>query len=225
MEFVWILLYALTAFGFRRFDSGGGCPVPLEPWALLAYGAALLLWLGNSGWGDRFGLNRIRFPESGRHGLWVLLLIPGCNLLLGQKAVLSLSVLAAAMASAIAEEVFFRCFLLRWMEKRWKLGGMILASAVFGLYHLWNLPAAGISVTLLQVVCAFGAGLCYSGAAVCCGSLWIPILAHFLVNLTGWASPIENLTGFTGGALLLCAAVSGVSGIWMYQKHFHITNQ
>ena len=85
----------------------------------------------------------------------------------------------AALVVPIMEELFWRSFLLRWIDKhdflaqepaRLSLRAILIASVLFGLEHtLWF---AGIV-----------AGLAYAWLYRASGNLWAPIVAHAVTNL------------------------------------------
>jgi len=77
---------------------------------------------------------------------------------------------ALAAASGLAEEMLFRGALQPEI-------GLLAASVVFGLAHLvprWPL--------LLWSVFAVAIGLVFGGVFVWSGSLWVPVVAHVVVN-------------------------------------------
>jgi hypothetical protein len=85
----------------------------------------------------------------------------------------------AAIVVPIMEELFWRSFLLRWIDRhdflaqepaRLTLRAILIASVLFGLEHtLWF---AGIV-----------AGLAYAWLYRASGNLWAPIVAHAVTNL------------------------------------------
>jgi len=85
----------------------------------------------------------------------------------------------AALVVPVMEELFWRSFLLRWIDKpdflalepaRITLRALLIASALFGLEHsLWF---AGIV-----------AGLAYGWLYRASGNLWVPVVAHATTNL------------------------------------------
>ncbi len=87
--------------------------------------------------------------------------------------------LGAALVVPLMEELFWRSFLLRWIDKndfldhepaRISLRALLIASALFGVEHtLWF---AGII-----------AGLAYGWLYRASGNLWAPIVAHATTNL------------------------------------------
>lgn len=85
-----------------------------------------------------------------------------------------LNFLSLVILGPIVEEILFRGYLLHRLSRKWGLSnGILLSSAVFGAIHPDPLGAA-----------IFGVGMCvlYLRAQ----SLYVPILAHMLYNLTMW---------------------------------------
>lgn len=91
----------------------------------------------------------------------------------------AIRIFGATAVVPIMEELFWRSFLMRWLDKRdflrfpataASLRALLLTSIVFGIeHHLW---LAGIL-----------AGLAYGGLYMRSGNLWSPILAHAVTNL------------------------------------------
>lgn len=90
-----------------------------------------------------------------------------------------LRLFGAAAVVPLMEELFWRSFILRWIERRdflyqvpatVGLRALVLSSLLFGLEHeLW---LAGIV-----------AGLAYGGLYMRSGNLWSPVVAHATTNL------------------------------------------
>lgn len=94
------------------------------------------------------------------------------NILLGDFTVF-FSLAMLAVTPAICEELFFRGYVQRQTERG--LGtawGIVASGLVFGLYHLR--PTQIIPLSLLGVYLAY--------VAWRTGSLWVPVLVHFLNN-------------------------------------------
>ena len=103
---------------------------------------------------------------------------------------------------AVAEELFYRIFLLReLLLRRSALSprvSIVLVSILFAGMHLFNLRSGmAVPVVLLQSGCAFCFSM-WAGAVVWkTRSVMIPLLAHVLMNLTAFDG---------GGAFLPLAA-------------------
>ena len=118
---------------------------------------------------------------------------------------------------AVAEELFYRFFLLRKLlleRSELKPGlAVLLISLLFAGMHLFNLRSGmPVSLVLLQAFCAFCFSL-WAGAVVWrTRSVMIPLLAHVLMNLT--ASESSGLyIPFAASLLTL------VIGILLIKKH------
>ena len=114
------------------------------------------------------------------------------------------------IVGAIAEELFFRFFLLKnvLLTRMKPMIAIVLVSILFAGMHLFNLRAgAGGEVVLVQIVCAF----CFSiwAGAVTWKATWlIPLLAHVLLNATAgaensWVSIAVSVVVLIDGILLM----------------------
>ena len=122
------------------------------------------------------------------------------------------------LCASIAEELFFRGFLLRILLKWSRAGGIVVSGAVFALAHFVNLSqGADLSYVLMQTLCAFAAGIGFAAVTAASGSVLPCIVAHFLINISagsGTMGPAE-----CGLGLWVCAAVYVVYGIWIYIRN------
>ena len=154
--------------------------------------------------------------------IWApVLLLPLSNLLssggIVPAADYTLTQTSVWVIGAIAEELFYRFFLLqKLLLERVKLRprfSILLVSLLFAGMHLFNLRSGmTVSMVLVQTVCAF----CFSvwaGAVVWrTHSVMIPLLAHVLMNLTA----------VDGGGLyipLTASLVTLVIGILLIKNH------
>ena len=151
--------------------------------------------------------------------IWApVVLLPLSNLLSAVNSGVSFDFSQTALwvLGAVAEELFYRFFLLKklLLERSGMKGAnaVFLVAVLFAAMHLFNLrTGAGLFPVLAQAFCAF----CFSvwaGTVVWKKqSLTVPLLAHALLNLTA----------FEGGAVLIPLAVSIVlliDGIILQKK-------
>jgi CAAX prenyl protease-like protein len=138
-------------------------PAPAALLALAAGVVVLLLWISlGAGWmtvGTSAGFD----PRSGGRIDWPLV---------------TLRIAGAALVVPVMEELFWRSFLLRWIDKpafetvdpsQVSLRSVAITCVLFGFEH--NLWLAGIV-----------AGLAYSALYMRHRTIWSPILAHAVTN-------------------------------------------
>ncbi|WP_143462621.1 CPBP family intramembrane glutamic endopeptidase [Levilactobacillus enshiensis] len=92
-----------------------------------------------------------------------------------------------ALLVAVFEETFFRGVLLVGFLQRIGRGdavwlAVLLSSTLFAASHLINLLHQPVSLTIAQVLMAFGFGLLQSATYLRSGSLIWPILLHFVLD-------------------------------------------
>ncbi|MEY2890673.1 MAG: hypothetical protein RJA98_581 [Pseudomonadota bacterium] len=164
---------------------------------VLAVGG-LLMW----GWREYGELSRQLWPTLGELGLsvlvgvvvfWLWIQLDAPWMRLGEPSapfrpvgadgqlewgLIALRWLGAALLVPVMEELFWRSFLMRWVDnpsfeavppQRVTLKAMVLSTFVFMLAHtLW--------------LAAIVAGLAYAWLYVRRGKLWMPIIAHAVTN-------------------------------------------
>ena len=153
---------SLADLGFRRPDRWGplGIAVVGTYATLLGYGLALALL-------RELGLDTSWFEGSNdipiRHGESAVPL----------AALLVLFGFAVVIVAPLAEELLFRGLLFRGLDGIWAGWAAIVASgAAFGIFHL-N-PAVLLPFSVI--------GMLFAWAFRVSGSLWVPIITHFIIN-------------------------------------------
>ncbi len=127
--------------------------------------AVFVIWIAlNQPWARVGGGEGTFHPYNAAGGLdWVWIVVRWCG---------------AALVVPIMEELFWRSYLLRWVDRKDFLGvrpqdvslrAVLITSALFALEH--HLVVAG-----------FIAGLAYSWLYMRTGRLWVPIVAHAVTN-------------------------------------------
>ena len=241
---VWIGLYVVVmniALQFcGGFDDLGSKTVPqmLVPVVcVMALAAASTAWILRSGLSEKYGFRAFR--GSAKQFLYFIpLIVMSCVNLkngLGLKAPLVVSMLMAihlAMAGYV-EEIIFRGFLFRAMEKDNLRTAIIVSAVTFGVGHIVNLGNTADTLgVLLQVCYAIAIGFMYTLIVYKGGSLWPCIVSHMFVNGSSTFAleqgPFSNLVGVVFGrssadlvsvcSSMLIIIVSGGYALWLWEK-------
>ncbi len=144
--------------------------------------------------------------------LAVLLVFPACNLLTGLPE-WGIPLLYAAIA-AVAEECFFRGLVFTKLRSKGRYMAALVSAGVFALLHLLNLFSAPAWYTLLQVGAAFSVGFAFAGVLWRTKKLWLCILGHLLINLTGH----EMLSAWSVGATAFCILLYAGLGLLLLRN-------
>ena len=92
-----------------------------------------------------------------------------------------------ALLSGFVEETFFRGLMLRTLLPTGIWRAALISAALFGGMHILNvLSISSPAFALLQVGYAVAIGFGYAALAICTGTIWPLILAHFLTNFAGF---------------------------------------
>lgn len=214
----------------------GQVAVPVVCILLLAVAAAL--WIRRSGLETRFGL--CRFRGDLREYLWFLpLILLSCTnlkngLCLPASPAVSVLMMVNLAAAGFVEEIIFRGFLFRAMEKDNLKSAVIVSAVTFGAGHIVNLANTADTLgVLLQVCYAIAIGFLYTVIVHRGGSLWPCILSHVFVNGTSvFAAEHGPYTELMGRLLPGPAAVQTADAVliillsggyaWWLAKKSHI---
>ena len=204
---------------------------------IAALAVAVTVWILRNGLAEKFGLRGFKGKMNGF--LWFIpLIVMSCINLkngLGLTAPLAVSLLMMANQSiaGYVEEVIFRGFLFRGMEKDDLRSAIIISAVTFGAGHIVNLAnTADIFGVLLQVCYAIVIGFLYTIIVYKGGSLWPCIASHMFVNGSSVfsleAGPFTNLVGAifgqaTTNLVQLCSAlliilISGSYALWLWKQ-------
>lgn len=120
-----------------------------------------------------------------------------------------------AVIPAFCEELLCRAFVFGSLRKFGEHTAAVFSAVIFALFHK----------NFQQIPFAFVLGLVFAYAISISGSIWIPVLVHFINNLASFA--FELLSQHTGdltyrlvsGIYMMTLAVMGVIGIiWLSVK-------
>ena len=241
---VWIGLYVVVMNIALRFCGGFDdlasktVPQVLVPFVcIIALAAGSTVWVLRSGLSEKYGL--CSFKGCAKQFLFfVPLMIMSCVNLkngLGLTAPAAVTVLMAIhlAAAGYVEEIIFRGFLFRAMEKDNLHSAIIVSAVTFGAGHIVNLAnTANTLHVLLQVCYAIMIGFMYTIIVYKGGSLWPCIASHMFVNGSSVFAleqgPFSNLVGMVLGhtssdlvsicSSVLIMVVSGGYALWLWKK-------
>ena len=241
---VWIGLYvivmniALQVCGGFDDLSNKTVPQVLVPVAcIMVLATASTVWILRSGLSEKYGF--CAFKGNGKQFLFFApLVIMSCVNLkngLGLSAPLAVSVLMAIhlAVAGYVEEVIFRGFLFRAMEKDNLCTAIIVSAVTFGAGHIVNLGNTADTLgVLLQVCYAIAIGFMYTIIVYKGGSLWPCIVSHMFVNGSSTFAleqgPFSDLVGAVFGQtsadlVSVCSSaliilVSGGYALWLWKK-------
>ena len=188
-------------------------------------------WIVRNGLCKKYGLCRFEGKYSRFLYFVPLLLISLTNVKngLGLSASLaqSLLMMAQMMLAAYVEEVIFRGFLFRAMEKSGLRPAIWVSGITFGAGHIVNLANTADTLgVLLQVCYAIAIGLLFTVIVYKGKSLWPVVVSHMLVNGSSVFAradgPFTTLMGGTAAAQVVSAVVlmvvSGAYALWLWKK-------
>ena len=241
---VWIGLYVVVMNIALQFCGGlddlAGKTVtqmliPVVCITVLAVAATL--WIVRSGLSKKFGL--CGFKGDVKSYLWFIpLILMSCiNLKNGLGLTAPLAIMLLMMANiAIAgyvEELIFRGFLFRAMEKDSLRSAIIVSAVTFGVGHIVNLANTADKLGVVMQICyAIVIGFLFTVIVYKGGSLWPCILSHMFVNGSSvfaleqgpftqlvaklFGKATTNLVELCGSVLIIL--ISGCYALWLWKK-------
>ena len=109
------------------------------------------------------------------------------------------------IAAPVLEEIVFRGFLFTRLVRLIDVpGAMILSSLAFAFGH----------TGAMHIVCAFIVGMALSVLLLRFRTLWVPVIAHILLNLTAYLGMYFEVTAVFA---LICLGLVVASGWWLYK--------
>lgn len=242
---IWIGLYVAVmnialqvCGGFDDLETKTVSQLLVPVVCILALAAAVTVWTVKNRLTGVFGLGKFR-GNTHRFLWFVPLVIMSCiNLKNGVKLTAPLPVallMAVNMGAAgYVEEVIFRGFLFRAMEKDNLKAAVIVSAVTFGTGHIVNIfNTSDLAGVLLQVLYAIVIGFLFTAIVYKGGSLWPCILSHIFVNASSVFAPeegpftdlIHRLTGSASPTLvelfsaLIIILIAGGYALWLWKRH------
>lgn len=162
---------------------------------------AIFAFVRKNGLMERYGLCRTSLPA--RRFLYYIPLVLLASRNFWNGAAINLPPAGTAcyilcmLGVGFVEEMIFRGFLFRAMEKDNARSAILVSSVTFGLGHLLNLvngSGATLAENLFQVTGAIAIGFCFVILFYRGGSLWPCIFTHAAINIS---SAFTNVAGLT----------------------------
>lgn len=179
-------------------------------------------WIGKENLQEFFGLCPMK--EKAKAYLYYIPLVALCttNVWWGVRMNLSVAETVLYIVSMVCvgflEEVIFRGFLFRAMEKDGLRWAVAVSSITFGIGHIVNLlNGAEVLPTLVQIVYAVAIGFLFTILFYKGGSLWPCILTHSVVNSLSVFAPEENLPRLLISGVFL-TVVPVLYSLWILKK-------
>lgn len=195
MSVIWIIIYG-AVYSFSEIISRSfGENHILTVFAIMLYIVVLYLFLKKR---KRLSIYGLCFPEywEKKDIGWLipLLTFSFANMFLrGNQTMLQSSwvMFILMLFTVFLEELLFRGYLFVYLLEKCgiknKTIGMIISSALFGIFHIVNLfQGADLLFTMVQMLCAFGIGLCLCVLVLHYKSIFPGIIIHYLINITSF---------------------------------------
>lgn len=241
---VWIGLYVILMNIALRFCDGfdnlanktvGQVLIPVVCILLLA--VLSTAWIIRNDLTEKFGL--CRFNGNLKTFLWFLpLIIMSCTnlkngLAINAPLIVSLFMMINLAVGGYVEEIIFRGFLFRAMEKDNLSSAIIVSAVTFGVGHIVNLANTTDTLSVLLQVCyAISIGFLYTIIVYKGDSLWPCIASHMFINGSSifaleqgpFTDLLSAIFGQTSPELMqTCSAVliimiSGSYALWLWKK-------
>lgn len=216
-----IVIYVVAA-GTARGNFGDDSPWMLA--VLAALTAALGWFLAKNQLLEKYGLTF--WPESRRFLYFIPFgILAVMNLRMGIRPHYGpmgqvLAVLSMGLVGFL-EELIFRGFLFRAIEKESHTRAVVISAVTFGAGHIVNLlTGQATAETAMQILYATAIGFAFVTAYDRGGSLWPCVLTHSLVNITSKFSNEQSPLGevlIPAGAVLIIV-LSAAYTVYMVKK-------
>ena len=127
----------------------------------------------------------------------------------------------------IMEELYLRGLLQniieKWFGKRKNatLYAILIASALFGLGHVFGALGQPIVTIIVKTVWAAALGVYFGAVYVKSKNLWVPIILHLIINLCGIPFCFSTSNQYPGIALVTCLVsyiLLGIYGVYIVRK-------
>lgn len=193
---LWIAVYVIVmnialqfCDGFDNLETKTVAQMLVPVGCILFLSVFITVWIIRNDLTSRYGLERLKGSKASKGYLWyVPLILMSCiNLKNGMEltapVLVTLLMMLNMAAGGYIEELIFRGFLFRAMQKENLKSAIIVSAVTFGAGHIVNLANTVDTLgVILQVCYAIAIGFLYTIIVYKSSSLWPCILSHIFVN-------------------------------------------
>jgi membrane protease YdiL (CAAX protease family) len=195
MSVLWIAIYGIIYTFSERFSKSFGENHILTVFAIMLYIVALCLFLKKR---KKLSVYGLCFPTDWRKKdigwLIPLFTFSFANMYFQRDQTMlqnSWVMFILVLFTVFLEELLFRGYLLVYLVEKCgihnKWIGIIVSSVLFGMLHIVNLfQGADTLYTMIQMLCAFGIGLCLCVLVSRYKSILPGVIIHYLINITSF---------------------------------------
>ena len=220
MIFLWVILYGVIYTLAERVSQAMHMTQSITAFAMLMYILLFILWIYKTGQRRKIGLNIIH--PFGFRECWTLcplIVFPLYNFWVGRECLISLPTMIIVLSLSVSEELFFRGFMLHFFVRWGNLSSILITSTIFALFHFVNIiKDNNVVYILIQVLCAFFVGICYIAVTIKYNSLLPCVVIHFLTNITGINTYVQNRNIGEMSGVYLCMMVHAIYGVYLFKK-------
>ena len=186
---IWIIAYVVLMSVADALSSIIGIDKVITAPLSIIMALFLVIWIKNNGLSSKYGLVGAEYNQK-----TFLCFIPLCLMIsvnfwgginLNFNLFEGILFIISMIAVGVIEEIIFRGFLFKVLQKDNLTVAIIVTSLTFGIGHIVNLlNGAELVSTLLQIVYASSAGFLFTVIFYKTGSLFLCIAIHSIVNAT-----------------------------------------
>lgn len=219
---LWIALYIIFMSLADSLSAQIGQDKLITAFIGLSLALFLIIWCKKAGLAEKFGLTLGTFDKRTYLFFLPLLLMISVNfwggVCLRTRPLETLFYVISMLCVGVIEEVIFRGFLFKALQKDKLSVAIIVSSVTFGFGHIVNLlSGADVFLTLLQIVYATAAGFLFTVIFYRSGSLLPCIVTHSLINATSAFSAEADLTLSVITAVVLTVVSAGYA-LWIWKR-------
>lgn len=125
---------------------------------------------------------------------------------------------------AMIEELYVRGLLLNLIEKMFAksknntLIAVVLSSVIFGVGHIFGTLNQSLLVIVSKIIWTVGMGMFFGMVYKKTGSLWLPIIMHFLINVCALPYCFSSISGYADLTLYIIVPVYIILGIYSFME-------